>query len=59
MLLPLQKAMLEESGYTAFEAATPSHALTIAEEHSGPIQLLITDMVMPSMNRIVSNCLNT
>jgi len=50
MLLPLQKAMLEESGYTVLEAATPSHARTIAEEHSGPIQLLITDMVMPSMN---------
>ncbi|WP_051690075.1 PAS domain S-box protein [Pelobacter seleniigenes] len=50
MLLPLQKAMLEESGYTVLEAATPSLALTIAEEHSGPIQLLITDMIMPSMN---------
>ncbi len=50
MLLQLQKFMLEESGYTVLAAATTDLAICLAREHPGPIQLLISDVVMPSMN---------
>ncbi len=50
MLLQLQKLMLEESGYTVLAAATTDLAISLAREHPGPIQLLISDVVMPSMN---------
>jgi PAS domain S-box-containing protein len=41
---------LELSGYSMLEAATPADALRIAQEHSGVIHLLLTDVVMPGMN---------
>jgi signal transduction histidine kinase/ActR/RegA family two-component response regulator len=50
MLLRLQKLMLEESGYTVLAAATTDLAISLAREHPGPIQLMISDVVMPSMN---------
>jgi FixJ family two-component response regulator len=31
-------------------AATPAQAIVVAEQHDGPIHLLITDVVMPAMN---------
>jgi DNA-binding response OmpR family regulator len=43
-------AMLERQGYTVLAAATPDEALRIATAHSGPIHLLMTDVVMPRMN---------
>ena len=42
--------MLEGLGYTVLVAATPEQALHEAAEHGGEIHLLITDVVMPSMN---------
>jgi CheY-like chemotaxis protein len=42
--------MLERLGYTVVVARTPGEALTVAAEHIGPIDLLITDVVMPEMN---------
>ncbi len=41
---------LEEHGYLVLEAASAAEALSIGEEHSGPIHLLLTDVVMPVMN---------
>lgn len=41
---------LIESGYTVLEAEHPDKAIQIAQQHSGPIDLLLTDVVMPGMN---------
>ena len=40
---------LTDQGYVILEALDGSEALQIAREHSGAIDLLITDMIMPRM----------
>jgi two-component system, cell cycle sensor histidine kinase and response regulator CckA len=42
--------LLERLGYTVLSAKTPSRAIHLAEQHTGNIHLLITDVVMPEMN---------
>ncbi|MBU4316653.1 MAG: response regulator [Proteobacteria bacterium] len=49
-ILTLGKTMLEKLGYTVLGANTPGEALALAREHSGEIQLLVTDVIMPGMN---------
>ncbi|MCX7039396.1 MAG: response regulator, partial [Spirochaetes bacterium] len=49
-ILELAKESLEQLGYTVLTARSPEEAMRKAEEHRGPIQLLITDVVMPQMN---------
>jgi two-component system cell cycle sensor histidine kinase/response regulator CckA len=49
-LRELTRNILENSGYTILEAERPDKAIEIALRHSGPIHLLLTDMVMPGMN---------
>ncbi len=44
------KIMLERLGYMVLTAGTPGEALKIAENYSGTIHMLITDVVMPEMN---------
>ncbi len=41
---------LEALGYTVLSASTPEDALRLAAERPEPIQLLITDVVLPGMN---------
>jgi signal transduction histidine kinase len=41
---------LKSSGYKVIEAALPREALRVAEEHDGPIDFLMTDLIMPGMN---------
>lgn len=43
------REFLESGGYTVLEARNGADALQIAGRHSGPIDLLVTDMVMPGM----------
>jgi signal transduction histidine kinase len=40
---------LERSGYTVLEAASGREAIAMAEHHSGRIDLLISDVVMPEI----------
>jgi signal transduction histidine kinase len=45
----LSRSVLEMSGYTVLEAKGGRDALRICEQHSGPIQMIVTDVVMPEM----------
>ena len=49
-ILKLGKRILEDLGYVVLSATSPSEAISLAEEHAGEINLLITDVVMPEMN---------
>ncbi len=49
-ILSLGKTMLEMMGYRALAAATPAEAIRLATAHEGRIDLLITDVIMPTMN---------
>jgi two-component system, cell cycle sensor histidine kinase and response regulator CckA len=42
--------VLESSGYQVLTAGTPGAALAIGEHRPDPIDLLITDVIMPEMN---------
>ena len=44
------REILEDGGYTVLEGATPDEALSVAHAHEGPIQLLLTDVVMSRMS---------
>jgi signal transduction histidine kinase/ActR/RegA family two-component response regulator len=46
----LVRDILSMAGYAVLEAAMPSEAERISREHTQPIQLLLTDVVMPEMS---------
>jgi signal transduction histidine kinase/CheY-like chemotaxis protein/CHASE3 domain sensor protein len=49
-ILRMTRMMLEKKGYSVLSAATPAEAVEKAKSHSGAIDLLMTDVVMPEMN---------
>ncbi|MBM9613229.1 response regulator [Desulfobulbus rhabdoformis] len=49
-ILNLVKRLLQELGYVPLVAASPQAAIQLATSHSGAIDLLITDVIMPQMN---------
>jgi CheY-like chemotaxis protein len=49
-LRELAREILEEQGYAVLKARTGKMALELAEEHAGPIHLVMTDLVMPGMS---------
>ncbi len=52
------ETMLKRHGYHVLSSASSQEALAAADQHSGVIHLLITDMVMPGMNgRKMAECL--
>lgn len=43
------RRILERHGYTVLAAQSPADALSLGKSHAGPIDLLLTDVVMPQM----------
>jgi CheY-like chemotaxis protein len=43
------RQLLEQGGYHVLEANNGHHALQVAQEYTGPIHLLISDVAMPEM----------
>ena len=46
----LMRGVLQSLGYRVLDASRGSDALAISNRHSGPIHLLITDVVMPELS---------
>jgi CheY-like chemotaxis protein len=46
----LAVTVLRQLGYTVLEASHATAAMAIVQTHDGPLNLLITDVVMPGMN---------
>ena len=49
-MLNLGEMVLKRLGYTVLAADNPEEAIRLATRHTGDIQLLVTDVVMPEMN---------
>jgi PAS domain S-box-containing protein len=49
-ILAVCREVLGRLGYTVLLAETPGKAIELAERHAGPIDLLLTDVVMPEMD---------
>ncbi|MFH1029119.1 MAG: PAS domain S-box protein, partial [Pseudomonadota bacterium] len=49
-ILRLCRKVLESKGYKVIAAERPGEAIVLCEKHPGEIDLLITDVVMPTMN---------
>ena len=49
-ILRVAQTILERLGYRVLAAATPREALRLASDRARPIELLLTDVVMPEMN---------
>ena len=50
MILGMITKMLELHGYKVLPFATPGEAIRLAQEYTGDLHLLLTDVVMPEMN---------
>ncbi len=46
----LARETLDGHGYTVIPASAPAEALQLAGSHSGPIHLLVTDVVLPQLS---------
>ena len=49
-ILKLGEMILSDLGYTVLPTPSPTQAIQLANESTGKIDLLITDVVMPEMN---------
>ena len=50
MVREITGQVLSHAGYSVLESSNAKEALQIASSHDGPIDLLLTDIVMPEMN---------
>jgi CheY-like chemotaxis protein len=46
----LAERVLKSAGYTVLAAANGGEGLLLLERHDGPVQLMLTDVVMPGMS---------
>jgi len=51
-LLQITHRSLEEVGYAILTARSPREAMDISESHTGPIHLMVTDVVLPEMSGV-------
>lgn len=49
-ILSLAERFLQTLGYQVLTASTPTSALDVVNAHDGPLDLLLTDVVLPEMN---------
>jgi two-component system, cell cycle sensor histidine kinase and response regulator CckA len=49
-LREVTREFLQSNGYFVLSAASPEEALRLAEQREGPIDCLLTDVIMPKMN---------
>jgi two-component system, cell cycle sensor histidine kinase and response regulator CckA len=49
-LLEVTHRSLKDIGYEILTAGSPAEAINIAENHRGPIHLMVTDVIMPGMS---------
>lgn len=45
----LARDVLRKQGYTVLEAENGQHALQVLDDHGGPVDLLLTDVIMPGI----------
>ncbi|MBW2700841.1 MAG: response regulator [Deltaproteobacteria bacterium] len=50
MVCRLAVKLLSRRGYQVLSATSPGEAIALVEQHEGPIDLLLTDVIMPKMN---------
>jgi len=50
MVRALMCEVLEREGYTVLSCSHPKQGIEVSQQHSGKIDLLLTDVVMPGMN---------
>lgn len=50
MVREITGQVLAHAGYSVLESSNAKEALQLASSHDGPIDLLLTDIVMPEMN---------
>jgi two-component system, cell cycle sensor histidine kinase and response regulator CckA len=51
-LREITASMLRSAGYRVLEAESPTKAIQLADTHSEPIHLLLTDVIMPHMSGV-------
>jgi len=49
-VLNIVSSILDNAGFTVLRASSPTQALDIGKEYSGPIRLLLSDVIMPGLS---------